>query len=177
MTSSSRSSSTASRAAAGPCASGAPGGKQASSARAGEAAPRPWKREARPSTGAASALGASPVLDTRRSSDRYGRGKALRRCLKVEGGKLSWGSKKAEGAATTAVPVAEIREVVQTAFDDAPPGMDEECMLCFNVSNRAGLKIIADSRTDAVVLMHGFGLLCDRLRHNPPVELSTLPPG
>ena len=43
-------------------------------------------------------------------------------------------------------------------------------MLCFNISNRAGLKIIADSRTDAIVLMHGFGLLCDELRKRPRVR-------
>ncbi|KAH8044646.1 hypothetical protein JL721_12787 [Aureococcus anophagefferens] len=80
---------------------------------------------------------------------KYGKGKALKRCLKVEGAgddaHLSWGSKK-EGAATKQVKVAEIHDVVNAAFDDAPPNMDPACMLCFNISNRAGLKIIAHFR-------------------------------
>ena len=73
---------------------------------------------------------------------KYGKGKALKRCLKVEGAgddaHLSWGSKK-EGSATKQVKVAEIHDVVNAAFDDAPPNMDPACMLCFNISNRAGL--------------------------------------
>ncbi|KAH8051191.1 hypothetical protein JL722_10890 [Aureococcus anophagefferens] len=95
---------------------------------------------------------------------KYGKGKALKRCLKVEGAgddaHLSWGSKK-EGAATKQVKVAEIHDVVNAAFDDAPPNMDPACMLCFNISNRAGLKIIAHSKTDATVLIHGFKLLTE----------------
>jgi len=95
---------------------------------------------------------------------KYGKGKALKRCLKVEGAgddaHLSWGSKK-EGSATKQVKVAEIHDVVNAAFDDAPPNMDPACMLCFNISNRAGLKIIAHSKTDATVLIHGFKLLTE----------------
>lgn len=93
---------------------------------------------------------------------KYGRGKALKRCLKIEDGMLTWGSKK-KGEVTKAVHVEEIKEVIQAAFDDAPPGLDELCMLCFNISNRAGLKIIANSQVDAIVLMHGFGLMCKQL--------------
>ena len=99
---------------------------------------------------------------------RYGRGKALKRCLKIEGGLLTWGSKKGDtpagAAATKAVLVSEIREVINASFDDAPPDVDEACMLCFNISNRAGLKIIANSQADAVVLLHGFGLYCEQIK-------------
>ncbi|KAH8083424.1 hypothetical protein JL720_8308 [Aureococcus anophagefferens] len=71
------------------------------------------------------------------------------------------GGSKKEGAATKQVKVAEIHDVVNAAFDDAPPNMDPACMLCFNISNRAGLKIIAHSKTDATVLIHGFKLLTE----------------
>ena len=94
---------------------------------------------------------------------KYGRGKALRRCLKVERGRLGWGSRKADGADRD-VPLDSICDVSIVAFDDAPAGEDPARALCFNVANRAGLKIMADSATDAIVLSHGFGLLCEEHR-------------
>lgn len=92
---------------------------------------------------------------------KYGKGKALKRCLKVEDGHLSWGSKKEDAAATKKIMISEVHDVVNAAFDDAPADMDPDCMLCFNISNRAGLKIIANSKTDAILLIHGFKLLTD----------------
>ena len=92
---------------------------------------------------------------------KYGKGRALKRCLKVEDGHLSWGSKKEDAAATKKIMISEVHDVVNAAFDDAPADMDPDCMLCFNISNRAGLKIIANSKTDAILLIHGFKLLTD----------------
>lgn len=102
---------------------------------------------------------------------KYGRGKALKRCLKIEDGLLTWGSKKDDTAATKAVLVSEIREVIQAVFDDAPPDVDELCMICFNISNRAGLKIIANCQADAIVLLHGFGLICEQSKMDKLAKL------
>lgn len=61
-------------------------------------------------------------------------------------------------------------------FDDAaPPDVDEFCMLCFNISNRAGLKIIADSRTDAILLIYGFAILRDPTRSLRQPDFGELP--
>ena len=111
---------------------------------------------------------------------KYGRGKALRRCLKVfaEDGslRLEWGSRKSNDAARS-VLLTEIVEISRVIFEDAPDYADPQMALCFNVGDTAALKILADTVADAVILAHGFGLLVDeaRARRANPVDADGFP--
>ena len=113
---------------------------------------------------------------------KYGRGKALRRCLKVfaaEDGslRLEWGSRKNNSDATRSVLLTEIVEISRVIFEDAPDDADPQTALCFNVGDTAALKILADTVTDATILAFGFGLLVDeaRARRQNPVDADGFP--
>ena len=111
---------------------------------------------------------------------KYGRGKALRRCLKVfaEDGslRLEWGSRKSNDAARS-VLLTEIVDISRVIFEDAPLDADPQMALCFNVGDTAALKILADTVADAIILAHGFGLLVDeaRARRQNPVDADGFP--
>ena len=111
---------------------------------------------------------------------KYGRGKALRRCLKVfaEDGqdRLTWGSRKSNDAVRS-VALVEIVDISRVIFEDAPPDTDPLMALCFNVGDTAALKILADTVADAIILAHGFGLLVDeaRARRQNPVDADGFP--
>ena len=111
---------------------------------------------------------------------KYGRGKALRRCLKVfaEDGqdRLTWGSRKSNDAVRS-VALVEIVDISRVIFEDAPLDADPQTALCFNVGDTAALKILADTVADAVILAHGFGLLVDeaRARRQNPVDADGFP--
>ena len=111
---------------------------------------------------------------------KYGRGKALRRCLKVfaEDGqdRLTWGSRKSNDAVRS-VLLTEIVEISRVIFEDAPVDADPQTALCFNVGDTAALKILADTVTDATILAYGFGLLVDeaRARRQNPVDADGFP--
>ena len=113
---------------------------------------------------------------------KYGRGKALRRCLKVfasEDGslRLEWGSRKNNSDAARSVLLTEIVEISRVIFEDAPDYADPQMALCFNVGDTAALKILADTVADAIILAHGFGLLVDeaRARRQNPVDADGFP--
>ena len=113
---------------------------------------------------------------------KYGRGKALRRCLKVfaaEDGalRLEWGSRKNNSDAARSVLLTEIVEISRVIFEDAPPDADPQMALCFNVGDTAALKILADTVTDATILAYGFGLLVDeaRARRQNSVDADGFP--
>ena len=113
---------------------------------------------------------------------KYGRGKALRRCLKVfasEDGsvRLEWGSRKNNSDAARSVLLTEIVEISRVIFEDAPVDADPQTALCFNVGDTAALKILADTVTDATILAFGFGLLVDeaRARRQNPVDADGFP--
>ena len=111
---------------------------------------------------------------------KYGRGKALRRCLKVfaEDGqdRLTWGSRKSNDAVRS-VALVEIVDISRVIFEDAPLDADPQTALCFNVGDTAALKILADTVTDATILAFGFGLLVDeaRARRQNPVDADGFP--
>ena len=112
---------------------------------------------------------------------KYGRGKALRRCLKVfaaEDGalRLEWGSRKSNDAARS-VLLTEIVDISRVIFEDAPDYADPQMALCFNVGDTAALKILADTVADAIILAYGFGLLVDeaRARRQNPVDADGFP--
>ena len=111
---------------------------------------------------------------------KYGRGKALRRCLKVfaEDGqdRLTWGSRKSNDAVRS-VALVEIVDISRVIFEDAPLDADPQTALCFNVGDTAALKILADTVADAVILAHGFGLLVDEAQPRPqtPVDADGFP--
>ena len=111
---------------------------------------------------------------------KYGRGKALRRCLKVfaEDGqdRLTWGSRKSNDAVRS-VALVEIVDISRVIFEDAPDYADPQMALCFNVGDTAALKILADTVADAIILAHGFGLLVDeaRARRQNPVDADGFP--
>ena len=111
---------------------------------------------------------------------KYGRGKALRRCLKVfaEDGqdRLTWGSRKSNDAVRS-VALVEIVDISRVIFEDAPLDADPQMALCFNVGDTAALKILADTVADAIILAHGFGLLVDeaRARRQNPVDADGFP--
>ena len=111
---------------------------------------------------------------------KYGRGKALRRCLKVfaEDGqdRLTWGSRKSNDAVRS-VALVEIVDISRVIFEDAPLDADPQTALCFNVGDTAALKILADTVADAIILAHGFGLLVDeaRARRQNPVDADGFP--
>ena len=113
---------------------------------------------------------------------KYGRGKALRRCLKVfasdDGAlRLEWGSRKNNSDAARSVLLTEIVEISRVIFEDAPDYADLQMALCFNVGDTAALKILADTVADAIILAHGFGLLVDeaRARRQNPVDADGFP--
>ena len=113
---------------------------------------------------------------------KYGRGRALRRCLKVfaaEDGalRLEWGSRKNNSDAARSVLLTEIVEISRVIFEDAPVDADPQTALCFNVGDTAALKILADTVADATILAHGFGLLVDeaRARRQNPVDADGFP--
>ena len=113
---------------------------------------------------------------------KYGRGKALRRCLKVfasEDGslRLEWGSRKNNSDAARSVLLTEIVDISRVIFEDAPDYADPQMALCFNVGDTAALKILADTVTDATILAFGFGLLVDeaRARRQNPVDADGFP--
>jgi hypothetical protein len=113
---------------------------------------------------------------------KYGRGKALRRCLKVfaaEDGsvRLEWGSRKNNSDAARSVLLTEIVDISRVIFEDAPLDADPQMALCFNVGDTAALKILADTVADAIILAHGFGLLVDeaRARRQNPVDADGFP--
>ena len=113
---------------------------------------------------------------------KYGRGKALRRCLKVfasdDGAlRLEWGSRKNNSDAARSVLLTEIVEISRVIFEDAPDYADPQTALCFNVGDTAALKILADTVTDATILAFGFGLLVDeaRARRQNPVDADGFP--
>lgn len=90
---------------------------------------------------------------------KCGHKKGLKRCLMLDGNdNFTWGSKKG-GGAPTSVPLADLKQVSRVAFNDGPPGASKKCMLVFNVNDTHGLKILAESHADALVLAHGFNLL------------------
>ena len=113
---------------------------------------------------------------------KYGRGKALRRCLKVfaaEDGalRLEWGSRKNNSDAARSVLLTEIVDISRVIFEDAPDDADPQTALCFNVGDTAALKILADTVADAIILAYGFGLLVDeaRARRQNPVDVDGFP--
>ena len=113
---------------------------------------------------------------------KYGRGRALRRCLKVfasdDGAlRLEWGSRKNNSDAARSVLLTEIVEISRVIFEDAPVDADPQTALCFNVGDTAALKILADTVTDATILAFGFGLLVDeaRARRQNPVDADGFP--
>ena len=113
---------------------------------------------------------------------KYGRGKALRRCLKVfasEDGalRLEWGSRKNNSDAARSVLLTEIVDISRVIFEDAPDYADPQTALCFNVGDTAALKILADTVADAIILAYGFGLLVDeaRARRQNPVDADGFP--
>mmetsp|Transcript_13415 Transcript_13415/g.35672 ORF Transcript_13415/g.35672 Transcript_13415/m.35672 type:complete len:206 (+) Transcript_13415:294-911(+) len=113
---------------------------------------------------------------------KYGRGKALRRCLKVfaaaDGAlRLEWGSRKNNSDAARSVLLTEIVDISRVIFEDAPDYADPQMALCFNVGDTAALKILADTVTDATILAFGFGLLVDeaRARRQNPVDADGFP--
>ena len=112
---------------------------------------------------------------------KYGRGRALRRCLKVfaaDGAlRLEWGSRKNNSDAARSVLLTEIVDISRVIFEDAPVDADPQTALCFNVGDTAALKILADTVTDATILAFGFGLLVDeaRARRQNPVDADGFP--
>lgn len=96
---------------------------------------------------------------------KYGRGKRVSRCLRIEEGKLSWGSRKDEETASRkSICIVDIVEVVREPAADAPEGTDPDAMLCFIVKDGTGLKVLCKSVVDAVVLSHGFKVLVEAYR-------------
>lgn len=91
---------------------------------------------------------------------KCGNGKGLKRCLMLDReDNLTWGSKKAADVHPTSVPLAKIKQVSRTTFEDGPRGASKKAMLIFNINDTHGLKILCQSEADALILFHGFPLL------------------
>mmetsp|Transcript_19207 Transcript_19207/g.60413 ORF Transcript_19207/g.60413 Transcript_19207/m.60413 type:complete len:178 (-) Transcript_19207:377-910(-) len=95
---------------------------------------------------------------------KYGRGKRVARCLKVEDNELSWGSKKTSATTRSTIPLVDIDEVVREPAPDAPEGTNPDALICFIVNDGTGLKVLCTSVTDAVLLTHGFKALITKSR-------------
>jgi len=107
---------------------------------------------------------------------KYGKGRKVPRCLLVENGELTWGSKKKttpatspaggqetkDGAAAevaavrTSISLEDISDVVREAAADAPANTNPAAMICFVVKDGTGLKILCRTVTDALILVAGF---------------------
>jgi len=106
---------------------------------------------------------------------KYGKGTSVKRCLQIDNGQLSWGSRKSDDAsASKSVPVESIIHVGLTKFDDAPEDVDSSCCLAFNINNTSVLKIITYNPLDAQVLIHGFNYLIDLgLKHKDRTSTNS----
>mmetsp|Transcript_20412 Transcript_20412/g.63116 ORF Transcript_20412/g.63116 Transcript_20412/m.63116 type:complete len:221 (+) Transcript_20412:244-906(+) len=103
---------------------------------------------------------------------KCGNGKGLKRCLMVDASdSFTWGSKKRSNE--TSVHLSDIKAVSFAAFHDGPPGANERCMLLFNVNDTHGIKVLAETPADAIVLQHGFATL---LSHPSFFNLSVVLP-
>lgn len=96
---------------------------------------------------------------------KYGRGKRVSRCLRIDEGKLSWGSRKEDTSVSRkSICIVDIVEVVREPAPDAPEGTNPDAMLCFIVKDGTGLKVLCKSVVDAVVLSYGFKVLVEAYR-------------
>mmetsp|Transcript_1023 Transcript_1023/g.2592 ORF Transcript_1023/g.2592 Transcript_1023/m.2592 type:complete len:191 (-) Transcript_1023:448-1020(-) len=100
---------------------------------------------------------------------KYGRGKRVARCLRVDDGELSWGSKKDDSkGARRAIKLTDIDEVVREPAPDAPEGTNPDAMICFIIKDGTGLKVLCTSVTDATLLTYGFKRIIAAYRRDAP---------